>query len=479
MNTLWTASDAAAATRGQVRGDWTVNGISIDSRTTMRGDLFVALKDQRDGHDFVAAALAAGASAALVDHVPVGLAPDAPLLVVPNVLKALEDLARAARARMNGVVIAVTGSAGKTTTKEMLRMALGRQGKTHAAERSFNNHWGVPLTLARMPADTEFAVIEIGMSNPGEIAPLSKLARPHVAMITTIAPAHLAAFDDLAGIAHEKAAIFEGLEPEGVQIVCANLEQTALDVLHQTSTGAERRIWFGSKADNPWHITDVSLTTDRSIVQAMTPEGPLIFKLAAPGKHFALNALGALAAVTAAGADAIVAAHDLAGWRPVQGRGTRETIALDLVHDDETLDLYDDAFNANPASMAAALGVLANHARGKGNVRPRRVAILGDMLELGADEADLHRAIAGLKALRKIDLVHTVGPRMRHLHDTLKPKRRGQHFDTAQQAAARAHRLVRAHDAVLVKGSKGSQVSLVVDAIRKLGHPKPTKARGT
>jgi len=216
--TLWTARDAAAATGGQLQGDWQANGVSIDTRTLQPGDLFVALKVARDGHDFVAQALASGAAAALVSHIPDDVAPDAPLLVVPDVQAALEALGKAGRARTEARVVAVTGSVGKTSTKEMLAGMLGDQGRTHASVDSYNNQWGVPLTLARMPADTEYAVIEIGMSHPGEIAPLSRMTRPHVTLITTIAAAHLEAFASVADIAVEKAAVMDGLEPGGISV---------------------------------------------------------------------------------------------------------------------------------------------------------------------------------------------------------------------------------------------------------------------
>ena len=215
MTPIWTSADAAAATGGEVQSDWAATGVSIDTRTLAAGDLFVALKAARDGHEFVAQALEKGAVAALVSHVPEGVAEDAPLLIVDDVLSALEDLGRAARARTKARIVAVTGSVGKTSTKEMLAAMLTPQGRTHAAVASYNNHWGVPLTLARMPADTEFAVIEIGMNHPGEIAPLARQARPHVAMVTTVAAVHLEAFDDVAGIAREKSAVMEGLEPGG------------------------------------------------------------------------------------------------------------------------------------------------------------------------------------------------------------------------------------------------------------------------
>jgi len=223
MAVLWSAAEAAAATGGEAIGNWQASGVSIDSRSLHPGDLFVALKDARDGHAFVAQALAAGAAAALVSYRPEGVAVGAPLLVVPDVPAALVALGAAGRARTTARVIAVTGSAGKTSTKEMLRTVLGGQARVHAAQDSYNNHWGVPLTLARMSADCDFAVIEIGMNHPGEIAPLARLARPHVALITTIAAAHLAAFDSIEAIAREKAEILAGLEPGGIAVLPADL----------------------------------------------------------------------------------------------------------------------------------------------------------------------------------------------------------------------------------------------------------------
>ena len=483
MSALWTAEEAARATGGQAIGTWNATGLSIDSREIAAGDLFIALKDQRDGHDFVDSALKAGACAALVSHRPKGVPDDAPLLIVDDVQTALEDLARAARARTKARVIAVTGSAGKTSTKEMLRTVLSRQGKTHAAERSFNNHWGVPLTLARMPRDTNYAVIEIGMNHPGEIAPLSRLTRPDVAMITTVAPAHLEAFENLAGIAREKASIVAGLsEPDGIQVVCADVPDEAHSVLDTEMHAALRRFWYGTDPENPWQIVEFKQLPDCSVIRArLNLHGEITFKLSAPGRHFAVNALGVLAAVEAAGANPVVAAHDLSRWEPPEGRGKRETIVLDIVHDDQSFDLFDDAFNANPASMEAALAVLASTkpVDGQGRIaHGRRIAILGDMLELGADEEDLHRQIASLKPTKKLDIIHCVGPRMAVLHDHLKAPRKGRWFETAQAAAAAAHALVDAGDVVLVKGSKGSKVSLVVDALRKLGHPQARDEQG-
>ncbi len=476
MTHLWTAEEAARATGGRAIGDWAVDGVSIDTRTIAAGDLFVALKDVRDGHDFVAQALANGAGAAMVSRVPDGVADDAPLLIVDDVLPALERLGVAARARTDARVVAVTGSVGKTSTKEMLRLVLGGQGRVHAAEASYNNHWGVPLTLARMPADTEFAVIEIGMSNPGEIAPLAKLARPHVALITTVAAAHLEAFDDLSGIAREKATIFEGLEPNGIAIINADLEVTPILDAAADAVGA-KKVHFGTARGTPYHLDSVDMRADTTIVRAALNGASFLFKLGTMGRHFAMNALAVLAVGDQWDIDPALAAVDLSAWRPVGGRGTRERIILDDVEDGLWFDMFDDAFNANPTSLQAALQVLAAATPddGVGRIaKGRRVAVLGDMLELGPEELDLHRAVADDPALKKVDVVHCVGPRMRALYDVLPAAQRGNYAPSADEMVKEAHAIVDAGDVLLIKGSKGSKVSRVVDALRKLGHPVAT-----
>jgi len=468
--TLWTATDAAKATGGRTTADWQATGVSIDTRTLRPGDLFVALADVRDGHDFVAAALAKGAAAALVSRIPESVADTAPLLIVPDVLKALEDLGRAARARTRARVVGVTGSVGKTSTKEMLRGVLSGQGKTHAAEASYNNHWGVPLTLARMPADTDFAVIEIGMNHPGEIAPLARLARLDVALITTVAPAHLEAFADVQGIAHEKAAIFDGLEQGGTAIFNADLDTTPILAAKAAALGL-KAVTFGQAETADWQLLDARILDAATVCRASRNDRPLLFKVSSPGRHFALNALGVLAVAEALGADPTLAAHDLGRWAPPPGRGQRERILLDIV-EETFFDLIDDAFNANPASMAAALEVLiaARPTDGIGRVGGgRRIAVLGDMLELGATETALHEAIAQHPGLDAVHVIHCVGPRMRALHAALPRRQRGEWALTAPELAIRARHLIDAGDILLVKGSKGAKVSLVVDALRKIG----------
>ncbi|MFD2175023.1 UDP-N-acetylmuramoyl-tripeptide--D-alanyl-D-alanine ligase [Rhodobacter lacus] len=470
---LWTSADAALATNGRATRPFAVTGISIDSRSVVPGDLFVALKDVRDGHDFVADALKKGAAAALVSHVPEGCTEADPLLIVADVLEGLQALGAAGRARTKARVIAVTGSVGKTSTKEMLRAVLAPQGKVHAAEASFNNHWGVPITLARLPEDADFAVVEIGMNHPGEIAPLARLTRPHAALITTVAAAHLEAFESLAGIAREKATVFEGLVPGGTAVLPTGLEGTPILRAAAQAQGAEI-VTFGPEPGSDYVLKSATISGDATIVQAESASGPLLFKVMTPGKHFATNALGVLAIAAAVGADPALVALDLALWRPPAGRGSRERIWLDLIDEAQSFDLFDDAFNANPTSLEAALEVLAGQRPrdGVGRVHHgRRVAILGDMLELGPEQVALHVAMARHPALAQVDLVHAAGPLMRHLYEALPREQRGEWYASAPELVARAPHLVDAGDVVLVKGSKGSKVSLVVDALRKLGQP--------
>ncbi|WP_071675071.1 UDP-N-acetylmuramoyl-tripeptide--D-alanyl-D-alanine ligase [Nioella nitratireducens] len=464
MTPLWTAADAADATGGRVQGDWQATGVSIDTRTIQPGDLFVALRAARDGHDFVAQALDNGAAAALVSNVPDGVPPDAPLLIVPDVLHGLEALGRAARSRTDATVIAVTGSVGKTTSKDMLRTALSQLGRTHAAEASYNNHWGVPLTLARMPAETEFAVIEIGMNHPGEIAPLSRLARPHVAVITTVAAVHLEAFESVDGIAREKAAIFDGLEPGGLAVINADIDTTPILRAKAEAMGA-RILSVGAAPKADARLATVTLSDEATVVQADLGGAPLLFKLDAPGRHLAQNALAVLAVVDALGRDMTRPKMALAAWQPVDGRGKRERIVLNPT-DDQAVDLIDDAFNASPTSVAASLDVLAAATPpGKG----RRVAVLGDMLELGPTAPALHAGLANLPAMAAIDLVCTSGPLMAHLDAALPSAIRGLHTDTAEDMAKQLPALLWPGDIVLIKSSKGSKLSLVVDGLRKLG----------
>ncbi|MGR3804279.1 UDP-N-acetylmuramoyl-tripeptide--D-alanyl-D-alanine ligase [Marinibacterium profundimaris] len=470
---LWTSRDAARATGGRSTVAWEADGVSIDTRTIQPGDLFVALKAARDGHEFVAQALEKGAAAALVTHVPEGVAEDAPLLIVDDVQTALEALGRAGRKRTKARVVAITGSVGKTSTKEMLAEVLSDQGRTHASVASYNNHWGVPLTLARMPADTEYAVIEIGMNHPGEIAPLAKMAQPHVAIVTTVAAAHLEAFENIEGIAAEKAAICEGLEPRGTAILNGDLDTyPILEAAARAKTA--RIVTFGESSRCHHRATDVHIASGATVVQARAWRTPLLYKVGAEGRHYAINALAVLAAVFALKADRGRAVLALAGWSAVSGRGQRMTVVLDPVDRHLALELIDDAYNANPTSMAAALEVLAaaDPRDGLGRIaKGRRIAILGDMKELGPEAEALHAGLVELPSMRKIDVVHCVGPLMKALHAALPPAHRGMWHEETKPMLRGLRGRIDGGDVILVKGSLSMGLSRVVDAIRKMGHP--------
>ena len=477
--TLWTASEVAKATGGIVQGDWTVGGVSIDTRTIEAGDLFVALKAARDGHDFVAQALEKGAAAALVSRIPEGLPGDAPLLIVEDVLKGLENLGRASRARMGGKVVAVTGSVGKTSTKEMLRTVLGGQGRVHASVASYNNHWGVPLTLARMPQDTEFAVIEIGMKHPGEIAPLAAMARPHVAVVTTVAPAHLEAFENVEGIAREKASIFTGLEENGTAIFNADLAVSP--ILQDIATEHAKTLVAFGENDANFRLADVNVTDSATVGTGTAHGNPLFYKVAVPGRHYAMNGLAVLAVADALALDPAIAITDLGRWEPGAGRGLRDIIQLDPADNRRIIELIDDAYNANPASVRASLEVLSvAELSGETTVQSaRRIAYLGDMKELGPREKDLHREIADLASVEKIDRIHCIGPLMKELYEALPVEKRGRWTETSEEMAKGVVRDLHAGDIVAAKGSLSMGVARVVDAIRKLGHPAMKLSEGT
>lgn len=474
MTTLWTRDSAVQATGGVSPHDWAATGVAIDSRNLNYGDIFVALQDQRDGHDFVADALNAGAAAALVSRVPDTVPDDAPLLIVPDTLQALRDMAVAARARTRAKVIAVTGSVGKTSTKEMIRTALAGQGNVHAAEKSYNNHWGVPLTLARMPEDTDFSVLELGMNHAGEIGPLSRLAKPDVSLITTIEKAHMSAFNNIREVAHAKAEIFDGMEAGGHAIL--NRDNRMYPVLSRRAKRHDlTQIRFGFHGRPEFWMRRLSVDGDATSFMFRFAGTKLAAKINAPGEHLAMNAIGALAAIHAAGADLGKAVLGLTNWRPPNGRGNRVWVDMGMPEIDGSLLVIDESYNANPASVKAALNVLAGTKTRNDMgriVRGRRIAILGDMLELGTDEAKNHLDIAGLSALSHLDRIHTVGDQMGHLHEILDTDKRGVHTNTAAEMAAKVDRLLDAGDVVMVKGSNGMRLADVVEAIKSLGTPR-------
>jgi UDP-N-acetylmuramoyl-tripeptide--D-alanyl-D-alanine ligase len=461
---LWTCGAMAEAMRAQIHGalPQAVSGLSIDSRTIAPGEAYFAIKgDVHDGHDFVAAALKAGAALAVVETAQRDkFAPDAPLLVVDDVLAGLVDLACAARARLNAQVIAVTGSVGKTSTKEALRRVLGAQGQTHASASSFNNHWGVPLSLARCPATVRFAIFEIGMNHSGEIEPLVKLVWPQVAIITTVEPVHLEFFAGIEAIADAKAEIFAGVEPGGAVVLNRDNSQFARLQRRAKKLGISRIVSFGADEKSDARLLEVSLHSACSAVHANILGHDVTYKLGMPGRHMAMNSLAVLAAASLAGADLALAALSLSQIEPAAGRGVRR--ALELANGEATL--IDESYNANPASMAAALNVLGQAAVGP---HGRRIAVLGDMLELGPTSPALHRGLNEAVKANHIDLVYCCGPLMRNLWDALSTGKRGGYAESAADLEAQAVAAIRVGDAIMIKGSLGSKMKTIVNALEK------------
>jgi len=460
---LWTAADAAKATGGVAQGVWAASGVSIDSRSVQPGDLFTALSGPNfDGHGFVADALAGGAAAAMVARQPDGIGGDAPLLTVTDTMRGLEDLGRAGRARAAARIAAVTGSVGKTSVKEALAFVLGRQGLTSYSVGSFNNQFGVPLSLARLAPDAAYGVFELGMNHAGELTPLTRMVRPHVAVITTIEPVHLEFFASLEDIARAKAEIFLGLEAGGIAVL--NRDNAFFGLLADAARDAGATVvGFGRHDD-----ADVRLLADRSDDEGLgsfadaTVQGREVsYRLPLPGSHWVLNSLAVLAAANALGADVEKAAADLAELSPPRRRGERYRIRSAGM----CFELIDDSYNASPAAVAASLSVL-------GQARPgpsgRRIAVLGDMLELGDNGPDLHRGLTAPVDANGIDLVFTVGETMRALNDALPSEKQGDWTADSASMAPIVAGAVRSGDVVLVKGSAGVAMSKVVDALKAL-----------
>ncbi|MDF1598367.1 UDP-N-acetylmuramoylalanyl-D-glutamyl-2,6-diaminopimelate--D-alanyl-D-alanine ligase [Mesorhizobium sp. YIM 152430] len=464
MSLLWTTADLVAAMAGRPVGTMPegITGISIDSRTLKPGDAFFAIKgDQFDGHDFATAAIKAGAGLLVVSEgkLPALGRLHGPMIVVPDVLEALSKAGIAARARAKGKIIAVTGSAGKTSTKEALRKALSSVGSVHASDKSFNNHWGVPLTLARMPAETDYAVFEIGMNHPDEIRPLVKLVRPHIAIVTMIAAAHLGHFRNLEEIATAKAEIFEGVEPGGHALI--NRDDTRFKQLEKAARAAGvENVWgFGEHSRATFKLVKTKLMPEGSTFTAKMAGEELVAKIGAPGRHMVQNAIAVLAASYLAGADMAKVAHALADLSAEEGRGARHR----LRHRQGEFLLIDESYNANPASVRAAMDVLqAAPINGHG----RRIAVLGDMLELGEHSRKLHAELAEAIDPQATGVVLLAGPEMKALAEALPDSLRVEHRDSVADLQPVLLGMVRAGDVVMIKSSKSIGSSRLVTALR-------------
>ncbi len=449
---LWTAPEAETATLGKASRDFEVSGLSIDTSTLKAGDLFVALKgDNRDGHDFVRAAFAAHAGAALVTHVPEDGSVESwgPLLTVAHTQRGLEDLARAARARSNARILAVTGSAGKTTTKEILAVACNALGRTHASAASHNNHWGVPLSLAALPRNAEYGIFEVGMNHFGELRNLVSFVRPHVALVTTIAPAHLEFFGNCEAIADAKSEIFEGLEPGGAALIPSDSPYAARLVMRARQAKVSRIVSFGAHGDARLLSTapdGIGMRVKCDILGVAVD-----CYVGAPGAHIAQNVVGALAAVALLDGDVLNAAAALRNLTALKGRGAR--------FDANGICVIDESYNANPASMAAAMALL-------NTVNGRKIAVLGDMLEMGEGGIAHHAALAAPLAANKIDLVFACGAQMKALWDALPASQRGAYAENSAALAPLVMAAVKPGDTVLVKGSNGAKMSAIIEALR-------------
>ncbi|WP_428375633.1 UDP-N-acetylmuramoyl-tripeptide--D-alanyl-D-alanine ligase [Lichenicoccus sp.] len=460
MSLLWTRQTLEQATGGIAGGPIAATGVSIDTRSLQPGDLFIALRGEHDdGHAHVEQALRLGAAAAVLHDasaLPAGLARDPRLLHVRDTQSALTDLGRFARARFQGRMVAVTGSVGKTTTKEMLRTALSALGATHAASASHNNHWGVPLTLARLDPSMAFCVCEIGMNHPGEIAPLAALVSPDIAVITTIGASHIGHMGSLDAIAAEKAALLAVLQPGGVAVIPA--DATGLDAAAGRAREAGIRLLrFGETGDAS--LRNLQLHANETAFVADFAGKFLPVTLLAPGRHMAMNALACLAVVHAIDADLAASAAALAGFTPGDGRGALRRLAGGAA-------LLDESYNASSASVRAALELLA--------LVPaeRHVAVLGDMLELGDFAVSEHLSL--LPFVRdSADIVYCCGEMMTKLYKALPQDLQGACEADAATLAPVVARAMRPGDVILVKGSYGSRMREIVAALAPMPSARP------
>ncbi|MDB5493700.1 MAG: murF [Phenylobacterium sp.] len=454
---LWTSDEIVAATGGQLAGKpFSATGVSIDTRTIEPGDLFVALGGVRDGHEFVEQAMGKGAAGALASQPAPGSA-----VMVADTLQALEKLGAAARGRAAKARRgAITGSVGKTSVTQAVAAGLKLAGRWHSSVRSYNNHIGVPLTLARMPRDTERAVFEIGMNHAEEIRPLSRMVRPHATLVTTVGPVHTEAFEDgETGVARAKAEVFDGLEPGGVAVLNADNRWFDLLKAEAEKAGAEVRT-FGTTEGCDARLIDFQPADDHAFVQARFHGKGLDFPILQTGLHWGLNAMAVLLMLEALDVDLGDSLAALGSFEPLAGRGAEQTIPVKGGH----FTLIDESYNANPVSMASAIATL-----GARPTAGRRIVALTDMLELGAEGPGFHAALAEPLVAAKVDLVFCAGPLMKSLYDALPSTRRGAYAESAADIAPQVARAAEPGDLVMVKGSNGSKAGLIAQALVALG----------
>ena len=445
---LWSGQEVVTATRGRGRTDWSAHGVSIDSRTLKPGDLFIPLRGLcRDGHQFLPQAFEKGACAALAVK-----GEGSPVVEVEDTREALCALGSHARARSGARLLAVTGTVGKTSVKDALQWVLGKQGETHASEASYNNQWGVPLSLARLPGRARFGVFELGMSRVGEIAPLSQMVLPHVALITAITPVHMEFFGSLDDVAASKGEIFHGLAPGGVAVL--NRGSFGYEFLHREALrcGAGEIVSFGEDPKSVVRLIALEMGVESSQLTAQVAGQKVCYAVGAPGRHMVLNSLAVLAGVHALGADVVHAAAALGDWHPLRGRGEKRV----LPWKGGVLTVIDESYNASPASVEAALSVLCA-------APGRRVAVLGDMAELGERSRAMHEALAD--CLEGVDLVLCCGPQMRHLYEKLPAAQRTAYAATAQDLCAPLVKTLKAGDVIMIKGSRALGMEVLIEAL--------------
>lgn len=473
---VWSSADIAKAVNVPVNGAWVAKGVTIDSRDVQKGDLFIAIHgDKQDGHMYAKAAFDKGAAAVMVDHLIEGI-PAENQVVVSDTFAALQTLGQAARMRTAARIVGVTGSVGKTGTKDMMIHLLSTLGPTHGSVKSFNNHWGVPLTLARMQAGSDFGVFEMGMDHAGEITPLSLMVKPHIAIITTVASSHIENFaDGIEGIAKAKAEIFNGMDAHGIAIL--NRDNDFFDFLRSAAQtkGLRKILSFGRHAEADARLDDILIASNGIRAMATILGEPITFTLKDAGEHNAMNALSVLLAYKILGGnmqDAIAALRDI---EPPAGRGKREY--LDVGDAANPVTLIDESYNASSAvAMQAAFKVLALIDPGRGG---RRIAILGDMYEQGKNAAAIHRELALPLQAAGVDLVYTCGPLMKNLYDALPANKQGAHRDESPELAQIVPEVLVPGDVVMVKGSRGGgdkpRMQVIVEALREM----PKRAKNT
>lgn len=464
---LWNAAEAATATGGTLTGSttWKATGIAMDSRLVRQGDIFIAMKGEMDGHDFINQALDRGAVAVIADHKPDLVADDAPLLIVKNTFDALYELGQVARYRATlRQSIAITGSVGKTGTRAFFDAAFGVDHRTHASIRSYNNHVGVPYSLATMKASTDIGIFEVGMNHADEITPLSKQIAPSMAVVTWIAPVHIENFDDgIDGIIRAKSEIFDGMNADGVALLPRDNDYYA-DLLANAKTAGLHKIHsFGEHNDADACLVDCLLAANGTRVTAIIQGEDVSYTLQIAGKHIAVNSLAALLAVKIDGGDIQKAAKALEKIEPIEGRGKRE--AIPSGEESNPITLIDESYNASPVAMNAAFRVLAMVDPGRGG---RRIAVLGDMLELGQNARKNHEDLAMPLQAAGVDLLYCSGKHMKALYDKMPPANRGAHRDTSAELAEIVPDALIPGDVVLVKGSLGSKMKAVVEAMREM-----------